>query len=593
MMRQANSTTDQFLEHVEPSRAYRISSRTFPVLTDPAFVVAADAHFMRPDDWIVGVRVGEIARCYPAFMLDNYHVVNDTIDGRPFAIMHCEICCSDAVYLAEHDGRRLTYGTGGLYGGTLSVYDEQTQSLWSHGMGVAFDGPLRGVGLVRTQSFQASFAEWYAQFSETEVMVWPSPASHPDARHGHGTDATFALPGIEPLVLNTMTACDDPRLPENEMVLTIFATGGIAALPLRELYRAGGLVTSQVGRDTVVTLGAGPGSALTGTFRPCLDDGAGEPVDLAVESGRIVDRRTRSQFRVDGLATGGALTGRRLRPVPTMTNKWHSLASFLPNVAILHSDGPRCSVAERGLAPAMDSLRAQGVDVVTRHELFDLELPYGASEGVRVSIQGDAFDAILFRDETLAQDELLWRSRATVSGRLLLVSTPQRFADATNTRLLRDEDVAWSALTGDQDFQAILVRASDELSKADLADDCSMNITQAIARLRANGVRIVVCRGCYRETLPVDALSGAHAEIEGDPYIVYRFADESAARHRNPDASHSVVLDNFVLRSDPADIYQDQARETLRRTDDRISWSHLLDTGRLEQAWAAASGECE
>ena len=132
---------------------------------------------MRADDWVVGVRTREGARCYPAFMLDNVHVVNDWWDDQFYAVMHCEICCSNAVFVATIDGARLTFATSGLYGGTLSVGDQQTESFWSHGMGVAIDGPLAGRSLTRVESFQASYGEWLELFPNTVVMTWPAPTS--------------------------------------------------------------------------------------------------------------------------------------------------------------------------------------------------------------------------------------------------------------------------------------------------------------------------------------------------------------------------------------------------------------------------------
>ena len=336
----APRTGDPLLAPCDPAMAFRVSPDTFPILTDPRFVDASRAEFMRADDWIVGLRVGEQARCYPAHMLDNVHVVNDTIDGRPVAVMHCEICCSNAVFLATLDDRRLTFGTGGLFGGTLALFDEQTGSLWSHGMGAAIDGPLTGRRLVRIESFQASYAEWLALYPDTAVMTWPAPVTHPDARHGHGTDAWFAQPGIEPLVLRTMRVREDARLPEHDMIVSLLTADGTGAIPLRELIRAGGLIRSSLGGHEFVTLLAGPDSALSGTFRPSLQDAPDVCVDLRVDGDRFLDRRSGSEFRVDGLAVSGPLAGRRLEPFATMTNKWHSLICFVPDITIARARSP-------------------------------------------------------------------------------------------------------------------------------------------------------------------------------------------------------------------------------------------------------------
>src|SRR4051812_3674373 len=140
-----------FLSTVDTKRIFRVPRHVFPLAVDPVWVPAHEAHFLRPSDWVIGVRVREEARCYPAWIMDNYHAVNDTLGRRHLAVMHCEICCSNAVYIADLEGQRLTFGTAGLYGGTLAVYDTQTNSTWSHGMGVALEGQLRGAVLPAIQ----------------------------------------------------------------------------------------------------------------------------------------------------------------------------------------------------------------------------------------------------------------------------------------------------------------------------------------------------------------------------------------------------------------------------------------------------------
>jgi hypothetical protein len=565
---------DHFLADVQPALAYRIDFDTFPILTDPEFVGAAEAGFMRADDWVVGVRVGDRARCYPAHMVDNVHVVNDVIDGVPYAVMHCEVCCSNAAYLATLGGERITFGTGGLFGGSLTVFDEGTRSIWSHGMGVAFDGPLTGTSLERVESFQASYAEWLALHPDTEVMVWPEPALHPDARHGHGTDAWFALPGIEPLVLRTMAVENDDRLPEADIVVSVFTAAGHAAVPLQELIRAGGLLAGEVNGEEFVSLSGGPDSALSGTFRPHL---AGRPearVVLEVDDGRFVDRRTGSAFRVDGLAVSGELAGSRLHPVPTMTNKWHSLTCFVPGVPIVRAPGGGANPAEGELAPVLDALRSDGYAVKVTRRLYALEMPQEARCGFAVELDGDPCNVYLFSDESVAEDQLLWTPHACHAGAVVLVSTPPLYADLTNTKRFRPAEIAWSPLMDDAGLHLSLYRAACNVP-SERAHHVA-TLTELVEGMRARGISVAVRRSAYRETLPVGALTGMVADVEGDPFTVLRFARAEDAALRAPLPSHSIVAGHFVLQSDPADVYANRERGTQRRPDDSISWSPLL-----------------
>jgi hypothetical protein len=572
---------DQFLAGAEPKMAFRIPHGTFPVLTDPEFVPPERADFMRPDDWIVGLQVGRHVRCYPAHMLDNVHVVNDTIDGSSYAVMHCEICCSNAVFQATLDGRRVTFETGGLFGGTLALFDEQTRSMWSHGMGVAFDGVHAGRRLERVESFQASYAEWVALHPDTEVMVWPAPTQHPDCRHGHGTDVWFGTAGIEPLVLRTMAIRSDPRLAEHEIVVSVFTPDGQAAVPLRDLTRAG-LIAFSVGGHELVTLSAGPDSALTGTFRPRLLDQPDVSVELVVKDGRFLDRRTGSVFRADGLAVTGLLVGERLEPVPTMMNKWHSLTCFLPGVPIVRC--PASTPLDEGrLAPLFTRLRSSGFAIEPTRRVVALELPHGAVCGFDLLMNGEPFRILEFTDESVAQDQLLWTTHALQVGELVLASTPPLYADWTNTTPYPASEVAWSSLIDDPTLRESL-RQSARHGRHDTGAPLT-NLTGFLLGLRTQGFRVDVKRAAYRETLPVGARTGLVVDIEGDPFIVLLFESGADAARRVPQPAHSIVAGHIVLQSDPPDIYAVRDRATQRRSDAEISWSRLIGS---ESFFAAA-----
>jgi hypothetical protein len=453
---------------------------------------------------------------------------------------------------------------------------------------VAFKGPRAGKGLERVESFQASWAEWQALHPDTEVLVWPVPPQHPDARHGHGTDAWFGQPGIEPLVLKTMQVRSDERLPEHEIVVSLFTSSGHAALPLRELARAGGLMASNVHGHELITLSAGADSALTGTFRPlldgalddgALDDGANTRVELErVTAGRFIDRRTGSEFRVDGFAVSGPLAGRRLRPVPTMTNKWHSLICFCPGVQVLRAPEPAMPIDEDALAPAIAALRAEGLAVEATRRMYALELPHEARCGVEVTIDGEPFRLFLFTDEVAASEQLLWTPHAAQAGALVLSSNPPLFAEWSNTRRIRSDRVAWSARVNDPALKQALAHAAAKV----LAPPApAASLAAFIDGLRASGLAVTVLRASYRETLPVGARTGVVVDIERDPFVIFRFATPEAAIAGAPLPAHSVVAGHFVVQSDPADVYAERDRGTMRRPDAVISWSPLLQSERF------------
>jgi hypothetical protein len=379
---------------------------------------------------------------------------------------------------------------------------------------------------------------------------------------------------MEPLVVRTMAEAHDDRLPEQELVITIFTDGGCAALPFRELYEAGGLLVAEVGGRTLATISHGPGSALAGTFEPRLADDRSRAVGLELRGGRVVDRHTGSVFRADGLAVGGPLEGRRLLAVPTMINKWHSLGSFLPGVAILEHRGEAVPIDDGALAGPLGCLREAGCAPTPCRRFYDLELPHGAEAGLCVHLQGDPFEIFLFEDEDAADDYRLCRSHTLKAGRVVLASAPSRFADVLNCRLLPDDELVWSKLLGDERLQQSLRRADGTLRSP--AERAPISLHGFVTGLRAQGVSVLVRRACYRDSLPVGARTGVQIEIEGDPFLLYRFDSAETAERHDPDPAHGIRVGRLVLRSDPADLYRHVERATGRRADAEVSWSPLL-----------------
>jgi hypothetical protein len=57
-----------------------------PALLKPKFIQPDKAHFLKADDQIIGVRMGNQAKAYPIRILNWHEAVNDTIDGTPVVV---------------------------------------------------------------------------------------------------------------------------------------------------------------------------------------------------------------------------------------------------------------------------------------------------------------------------------------------------------------------------------------------------------------------------------------------------------------------------------------------------------------------------
>lgn len=57
-----------------------------PALTDPKYVQAAKADFMRPDEQVIGVKLNGVIRAYPTRILSWHELVNDRFGGLPVLV---------------------------------------------------------------------------------------------------------------------------------------------------------------------------------------------------------------------------------------------------------------------------------------------------------------------------------------------------------------------------------------------------------------------------------------------------------------------------------------------------------------------------
>lgn len=57
-----------------------------PALTEPKYVAAASADYMRPDEQVIGVALNGVTRAYPTRILSWHELVNDRFGGLPVLV---------------------------------------------------------------------------------------------------------------------------------------------------------------------------------------------------------------------------------------------------------------------------------------------------------------------------------------------------------------------------------------------------------------------------------------------------------------------------------------------------------------------------
>ena len=157
-------------------------------LNNPPIVGADEAYFLKPDDIVLGVLLGDSARAYPWFMMANYHAVNDHINRKPVIVTLCEACNGGSAFMAYAGDTPLDFRPRGLKHGTWYAVDFQTGSLWHPFRGVAFKGPLKGTRLERIRSYFTTWRNWVKEHPHSTVVV----TSDEVRKRPHGRNSRIA-----------------------------------------------------------------------------------------------------------------------------------------------------------------------------------------------------------------------------------------------------------------------------------------------------------------------------------------------------------------------------------------------------------------
>ncbi|MEE8348626.1 MAG: DUF3179 domain-containing (seleno)protein [Acidobacteriota bacterium] len=194
----------------------------FLPLNNPGVVKVDAADHMKQDDFIAGVVVNGHPRAYPLWLLVAYHVVNDTIHDSPVMLAYCEICSGASAFspvIDTFENKSLTFQIHGIARGTFSVYDYQTQTVWSPFSGRTIEGKLHPSRLGRTPLIVEPWSDWVKRYPETEV-AYANRVFMEQREHGRGEQNTIGHEFL-PDVFQQVANMSDTRLIRNKLVFGI------------------------------------------------------------------------------------------------------------------------------------------------------------------------------------------------------------------------------------------------------------------------------------------------------------------------------------------------------------------------------------
>lgn len=202
-----------------------------PSLTDPKFVKASAASFLKADDCVIGVAVKLEARAYPLKILNYHEAVNDRIGGIPLAVTYCPLCDSAAVFDRRHAGEELEFGISGLlYNSNVLLFNRKKdggESLWSQMMAESVAGPNVKQQLQALPLEVTTWGDWSSRYPKTKVLSTDT---------GHDSDYSTSPYGsyfASPDLMFPAKPTDD-RFPLKTRVLEIWSNKTYRAYPVSE-----------------------------------------------------------------------------------------------------------------------------------------------------------------------------------------------------------------------------------------------------------------------------------------------------------------------------------------------------------------------
>ncbi|MDX1661548.1 MAG: DUF3179 domain-containing protein [Gemmatimonadota bacterium] len=212
-----------------------------PALTNPRFEPVEEAGWMNPDDRLMALERGGVAKAYPLRIITWHEIVNDEVGGEPVAVTYCPLCGTGMAFDPVVDGRRLEFGVSGLlYNSDVLMYDRGTESLWSQIRRQAVTGPMRGERLEMIPLTHTTWERWAREHPDGLVL---------SRRTGHDRDYSrdpYLQYASSPGTMFPV-AHEDDRLPEKAMVLGIEGENGAKAFPLDALGEVPRPVRAEVG----------------------------------------------------------------------------------------------------------------------------------------------------------------------------------------------------------------------------------------------------------------------------------------------------------------------------------------------------------
>jgi hypothetical protein len=311
-----------------------------PAINEPRYVSVEEADaWLKPQEPIVLVQVGDDARAFPIQILMWHEIANAEVGGLPLVVTFCPLCNTAIAFERARDGQVFDFGTTGrLRYSNLIMYDRQTETWWQQATGEAIAGELTGAQLEFYPASMIAWEDFKSLYPDGRVLSRATGTSR-----NYGSNPYFGYDDIDqtPFLYNGPTP---ETLPPMARVLTVDLNGEAVAYPYDVLQEQRVINDTAGGEEIVVFWTEGTASALdTRQIPEGREVGAavafsrsleGQVLTFRAAGDQILDEQTGSQWNIFGQAVAGGLQGKQLPPVVSINHFWFSWAAFRPETRV-------------------------------------------------------------------------------------------------------------------------------------------------------------------------------------------------------------------------------------------------------------------
>ncbi|MFN3940233.1 MAG: DUF3179 domain-containing protein, partial [Chitinophagales bacterium] len=157
------------LEYMEPGCSGGYDC--IPSVDHPVFIDVKQVDFIKEEDLVVGLKMGDEVRCYPHAILDWHEIVNDQIDAIRFSINYCPLTGSAMAWDRVVNGKETEFGISGLlYNSNVIPYDRATGSHWSQMQQKCINGELYKQKVKTYPVIETTWKTWKILYPKSKVV---------------------------------------------------------------------------------------------------------------------------------------------------------------------------------------------------------------------------------------------------------------------------------------------------------------------------------------------------------------------------------------------------------------------------------------